>query len=80
MIWVTQLGGPGLEAVAPPLPGPACREASKAFQGSPWWAKFLSVSLGIDTCIPPGKGLASLRTRPDRGTSVPHVAVLVRWG
>ena len=42
--------------------------------------KFLSVSLGIDTCIPPGKGLASLRTRPDRGTSVPHVAVLVRWG
>ena len=30
-------GGPGLEAVAPTLPGPACREASEALQGSPWW-------------------------------------------
>lgn len=35
MIRVTQLGGPGLEAVAPPLPGPACREACKALLGPP---------------------------------------------
>lgn len=35
VIRVTQLGGPGLEAVAPPLPGPACREAFKALRGPP---------------------------------------------